>query len=202
MIVTSIGDIIYLFGGYLSEKRSSFPYKKAWDFLINAYGVRCVYCHKNISTQIDHVIPYSYIPYHGIENLRPCCAICNLIASDKVFKDFAAKYDFIRGELNKKTRQSMLLCNSCLIPYYSALHRSFIFCPRCYALEYELPNPKTNAWRDWLFTLHNAGINYRANFHLASIVFSSDCNIPMKGKIDLLVEYNNTHNHLVIDDFN
>jgi hypothetical protein len=166
-------------------------YRQVWAFLIDAYGEKCVYCHRNISTQIDHVIPYSYSRYHGLDNLRPCCGWCNLLASDAVFEDFEAKYTYIRQRVKAKRQQnSMLLCSVCLLPYYSAIHQSFIFCPRCYAKEYDLPTPKAKAWRSWVETLSTAGIRYRAHYDLADKIYTMKVfGIPQKQKVEMLVEF-------------
>lgn len=174
------------------ERRRIVGYNQIWKFLIDAYGARCVYCHKNIFTQIDHVIPVSYIKYDGIENLRPCCAWCNLTASDKVFNDFDEKYEFIRSEINRqKKRQHQLNCVKCLLPYYSALQGNFIFCPRCYAVEFDTTYLNNKAWQEWLHTLTNAGIIFRANFSLADTIDTLDYNLSLSDEIDVLVEYHN-----------
>lgn len=177
------------------ERRRLSGYREIWVFLIKAYGERCVYCHKNISTQIDHVIPYSYCRYHGIENLRPACACCNLIASDKVFETFEAKYEYIKKERAKgKGTYSLLVCSNCLLPFYSALGRSAFYCPRCNAREYEMPPPKSKAWRSWLDTLTKAGISYRAHFYLADKLESWGVfNIPTKDKVEHIVQYMMRH---------
>lgn len=173
------------------KRRGMSGYREIWAFLIDAYGERCVYCHRNISTQIDHVIPYSYSRYHGIDNLRPCCSWCNLLASDSVFENFEAKYAYVRQRVKAKGNQgSMLLCSVCLLPYYSALHRSFVFCPRCYAKEYENPTPKNKPWRDWIDTLAAAGIRYRAHYDLADKLYTMQVfGIPQKQKVEMLVDF-------------
>lgn len=173
------------------KRRKLSGYRQIWAFLIDAYGERCVYCHNNISTQIDHVIPYSYCRYHGLENLRPSCAWCNLLASDNVFEDFDAKYAYIRQRIKaKKKSGNMLLCSVCLLPYYSALHKSFIFCPRCYAKEYELPTPRSAPWREWIDTLATAGIRYRAHYDLADRIYELKVfGIPQKQKVEMLVDF-------------
>ena len=89
--------------------------KSIWNELLLMYGEKCVYCHSQIATQIDHVIPYSYIPCHDLINLRPSCARCNLIASDKVFEDFDEKYKYVRSKCNK---ENLLRCTNCTIPFY------------------------------------------------------------------------------------
>ena len=174
-----------------SNRRRLSGYRQIWAFLINAYGEKCVYCHRNISTQIDHVIPYSYSKYHGVENLRPCCSWCNLLASDNVFEDFDAKYTYVRQRLKAKGNHgNMLLCSVCLLPYYSALHRSFIFCPRCYAKEYSMPQPRNRQWREWIDTLATAGIRYRAHYDLADKLYSLGIfGIPQKEKVEMLVDF-------------
>ncbi len=175
----------------MTERRRLPGYRQVWAFLIEAHGSKCVYCHRNISTQIDHVIPYSYSRYHGIENLRPCCAWCNLTASDSVFENFEEKYAYIRKRIKSKGNQgNMLLCSVCLIPYYSALHKSFIFCPRCHAKEYDLPPPRDKSWSSWISTLNSAGIRYRAHYELADKLYELKVSgITQKDKVEMLVEY-------------
>lgn len=174
-----------------NSRRRLSGYRQIWNYLIDAYGERCVYCHRNISTQIDHVIPYSYSRYHGLENLRPSCSWCNLLASDAVFEDFESKYAYVGQRLKSKgNRGNMLVCSVCLLPYYSALHQSFIFCPRCYAKEYQLLQPKNKSWRDWIDTLATAGIRYRAHYDLADKMYQMEVfGIPQKQKIEMLVDF-------------
>lgn len=166
-------------------------YREIWDFLTQTYGARCVYCHKNISTQIDHVIPYSYCKYHGIENLRPCCAWCNLIAGDRVFETFEAKYEFVKRERHgRKDKKTMLACGNCLLPYYSALSQSFIYCPRCHAKEYKKKLPNSDAWYEWLGILKASGISYEAHFFVSDRIREAKMqSVPIASKIDDIVQY-------------
>lgn len=184
-----------------NHRRHLSKYREAWALLTDVYGERCAYCHKMIATQIDHVIPYSYSRYHGIENLRPCCPWCNLLASDRVFEGFEEKYEFLRQE-RKSNKRRMLTCSTCLLPYYSMLHQSFCLCPRCYAIEYQEAQPREKQWREWLKTLSAAGVVYRAHFHLADYMQEIKMHqIPKKDKVEIIAAYITSHSSgTVIDD--
>lgn len=57
----------------------------------------CVYCGGFAGTA-DHVIPRALFKHRGrfgSRNIKPCCRICNSIASDWVFPDFDSKKRFI-----------------------------------------------------------------------------------------------------------
>ena len=183
------------------KRRNLTNYAKKWSYLIELFGERCVYCNKNIATQIDHVIPYSHEAYHGIDNLRPCCVFCNMIAYDRIFNDFTEKYDFIQKKLKEKQTLHMLLCSVCLIPFYSALHSSFIFCPRCYAKEYEIEQDNKKEWRDWIEILAKAKVEFRAHYALADEIYedNSHCML-LSDKIELLVRLAETYSEK--DKFN
>jgi hypothetical protein len=167
-------------------------YQATWAWLLIAYGQNCVYCHNRPATQIDHVIPYSYIRTHVLENLRPACQWCNLLASDKVFETFEDKYNYLREQRTKPKHKKgyALVCSSCLIPYYSAMHRSALLCPRCMDLEYETTHARKKAWRDWLVTLELAGIESRAHFALGDwAIKHANMRITMDYRISKLVEF-------------
>jgi len=159
--------------------------------LISLYGNRCVYCHDNYATQIDHVVPYSYCYANDIENLRPSCAYCNILASDATFFDFEEKYNYV-ADMRAKSQSGrrMLLCSVCMIPYYSALHPSALFCPVCWAKEYRKDVPAPKQWRDWLGKLSMAGIEHRAYMDLAEYIYNTKShNVPKLRKLELLAEF-------------
>ena len=57
---------------------------------------RCPYCLDRItaeSAQLDHIIPLAALGVHGVVNLVPCCAPCNLRKSDRSFADWVAMLD-------------------------------------------------------------------------------------------------------------
>lgn len=100
----------------------------------------------------------------------------------------------------------MTTCGNCLLPYYSALCPSFVYCPRCYAKEYKKPMPKSNAWREWLDKLTAAGISYRAHFYLADKMREWNAQtVPVKEKIEHIVQYMMAHSngfdyHVFLDE--
>lgn len=55
----------------------------------------CQYCFEG-ATEIDHIIPYSYIPDNRDLNLVASCGECNRIAHNMVFDSFLEKYMFIK----------------------------------------------------------------------------------------------------------
>jgi 5-methylcytosine-specific restriction endonuclease McrA len=46
--------------------------------LIARWGDRCVYCPKGHFEQIDHIVPVGAGGAHVINNVVPCCRVCNL----------------------------------------------------------------------------------------------------------------------------
>lgn len=149
------------------QSRRSLYRPKVWAELTRRYGTKCVYCNRNIATQIDHVIPYAYSFDSGIDNLRPSCYECNICAHDRVFNSFEAKRSYIRKHV-KINR--LLTCSVCMLPYYSALCPSAFFCPHCYALEYDDEPPNDNAWHQWLQYLRDAAICPEAHFLLREYI--------------------------------
>ncbi len=176
----------------MTQDRCSLPnYRRVWIELTEIFGANCVYCHKQTATQIDHVIPYSYIHTHMMANLRPCCAWCNLLASDKVFEGFDEKYNFLRAQRNKASiqRNRMLTCGQCLIPYYSALHNHAWLCLDCYDMEYESESKRGLAWKKWIKTLSLAGFEIDAHRNLGKILAKNGAgSVHRSDKVSLLVE--------------
>lgn len=154
-----------------------------WNQLLLMYGEKCVYCHNQIATQIDHVIPYSYIPCHDLINLRPSCARCNLIASDKVFEDFEEKYKYVR---TKNFKSTLLRCIVCTIPFYSELHTNQFYCPHCVLCEY--PNNRINqeSWNKWLIILKTAGMFPQAYEEVSDMVFREGLKIELRTKFSIV----------------
>lgn len=185
----------------MSNERRRSGYREAWARLIEMFGPNCVYCHRNLATQIDHVIPYSYIKFNGIENLRPACQWCNLMASDKVFEDFEAKYDWLREERSRgkwKKKYRMHTCAECLIPFYTMLHANEFLCPHCYAIEYETREPINGAWRQWKNLLVTAGFAPEAHYAMAQRLHGF-WGVSYADRVEVLVdEYSNALN-LTVD---
>lgn len=185
----------------MSRRRSG--YREAWATLVEIFGPNCVYCHRNSATQIDHVIPYSYIECNRIENLRPACQWCNLMASDKVFEDFDAKYEWLREERSRgkwKKKYRMHTCSECLLPFYTMLHANEFLCPRCYAIEYQKPESQKSSWKEWKKTLVSAGFSPQAHYAMADRLHGT-WGILYKDRIEILVdEYANVFDfHVDID---
>lgn len=137
-------------------------YRLKWDLLIEIFGDMCVYCHRQPATQIDHVVPVSCIECHKIENLRPCCSWCNLLAGSLVFETFEEKYEYLREARAKKEkfRHKRTVCTVCWLPYQRPLHSPSLFlCAECNDSEYGTGLAGRPAWREWLHLLADAGIN-------------------------------------------
>ena len=66
----------------------------------------CYYC-GYAATDIDHVIPHSYVANNSETNLVACCSICNSIAANRHFENLQAKKNYILSKRNtlKRRRQ-------------------------------------------------------------------------------------------------
>ena len=64
-------------------------------------NLSCGYC-GDPASEVDHIIPYSYVQKHDDENLVGACSICNRIASNKVFDGFIEKQSYILEERKKE----------------------------------------------------------------------------------------------------
>lgn len=173
----------------LTERRYLKDKQAIWSKLISVYGKHCVYCHRNLATTLDHVIPYSYSGYHGIENLRPCCTWCNLHLSDKLFDDFESKYAFARELYKTKSKNDMLICSTCLLPFYSAMQSNAFLCNYCYSKEYINTTCNDRTWSNWLSLLEKSKIDYEAHFKLSDYLETLNTSIPKKDKIELLQKF-------------
>jgi hypothetical protein len=161
-------------------------YWSKWRELAMMYGDMCFYCGKEAATTIDHVIPYSYAVDNDIENLRPACALCNCIASDKMFQDVYEKKWYILGKLKHRHDLRHAFCTECGIAYIYREHCPSLFlCPECYDLGNDTDYADFSGWHDWL-RLHvqaewhpdiyrRAGQVYRANRSLQSHKFLVQC---------------------------
>jgi len=157
----------YFYSG-LSEKwsatmtyRKARAYRNKWAAIVEIYGPNCVYCHNQPATQIDHVIPVSYIDCNRIENLRPACAWCNLLAGSQVFETFDDKYEWLREERYSRRRNKNLrtICTVCRLPYQRPLHSPSLFlCAECNDYEYHTRLASRRVWREWLALLNEARI--------------------------------------------
>lgn len=163
--------------------RRSAKYRSMWFSVLETYGVNCAYCHVVPATQIDHVIPVSYIENHTLANLRPSCSWCNLLAGSKVFETFEDKYEWMRLErLSKRRfRNRRTICTTCRLPYQVPMHSPSIFlCSECYDYEYEKQTSKSRAWREWIDLLKTAEINVKCHREFAKAVRNID--LPKQAK--------------------
>jgi hypothetical protein len=107
------------------------------NHLFNLYDYTCVYC-GGFATQIDHIKPYSWDADDSEENLVPCCQDCNLIASDKIFKTFIDKKNYIQDKLKlpkwKRKRLALIsLCTECGAIFTPRKDGSSVFlCANCH----------------------------------------------------------------------
>jgi len=133
-------------------------YKKWWNELVERYGNLCFYCRKEIATSIDHVVPYSWDEDNSIENLVPACALCNSLASNKLFDTVVQKRAYIMKQ-REKYKNRRAICTECLLPYTYRTHSPSLFlCAECYDQEYNTEHSCTKEWHKWLSQLIKAGI--------------------------------------------
>jgi 5-methylcytosine-specific restriction endonuclease McrA len=141
-----------------SKPRRIHEYKSKWNELIDRYGTRCFYCRKEAATCLDHVVPYSYDQVSDIDNLVPCCVLCNALASNKHFEDVEHKRQYILNERSKRAN-SQLICSECFLPFVYQEHSPSPFlCCECYDSEYGTTYRMSSQWVKWLKELWAAGI--------------------------------------------
>ncbi len=143
-------------------------YRQKWNELIEYYGSTCYYCRKEIATTIDHVVPYSWDQDNDIENLVPACALCNSLASNKMFDSVEHKRQYILGERKKRTNQRAI-CVDCMLPFTYRTHSPSLFlCAECYDAEYGTQYSQARQWHKWIIQLGAAGIPAEAHRRLRS----------------------------------
>lgn len=64
------------------------------DKVLKEFGYTCAYCCDD-ATEVDHIIPFCYSHDDSEANLAASCHFCNAVANDKLFKDFAAKREYL-----------------------------------------------------------------------------------------------------------
>ena len=69
--------------------------------VIRRDGGMCYYCGE-IAEVVDHIIPWSWNHSDDDGNLVASCAICNLIAGDKVFESLEHKRKYVLGRRDKR----------------------------------------------------------------------------------------------------
>lgn len=162
-------------------------YKKFWIELISYYGARCYYCRKEAATTIDHVVPYSWDAHNGIENLVPCCMLCNGLASNKVFEDVEQKRQYILKQRAKRGNMRAI-CTECLLPFnYRSHSPSMFLCAECYDCEYGTKRAKTAEWVRWLYQLRQAGIPVEAHRVMKSRM-ANDLFKTRESKLEVLID--------------
>lgn len=62
--------------------------------ILGELGGACFYCGE-YATEVDHVVPYSYLANNSSPNLVPACWICNRIAGNKNFDSLSDKKAYI-----------------------------------------------------------------------------------------------------------
>lgn len=79
-----------------NERRPAIP-EEVRHAVFARDGAACRYC-GGITTalQIDHCYPFAQGGSSDVTNLIVACRVCNAIASDRVFPEFAAKRDWLK----------------------------------------------------------------------------------------------------------
>jgi hypothetical protein len=122
------------------------------------FGNMCYYCHEEAATTLDHVLPASYYTIHDIDNLRPACALCNSIASDKVFPTEDDKRWYILDQRKKNHKLRHCFCTNCGIAYiYREQSPSLFLCAECYDIEYDTGYAGLSSWKNWIELHAEAG---------------------------------------------
>lgn len=75
------------------------------DRILERDNYTCQYCYST-ADQVDHIIPWSYEHNNSETNLIACCFICNLLVSNKVFKNLAEKTAFISEHRHKFVKKN------------------------------------------------------------------------------------------------
>ena len=146
-----------LFCGVRMQHRDR-TYSKHFQKLVEIYGSMCFYCGDEVAMTIDHVIPVSWRSISDIENLRPSCVLCNVIAGNKMFDGIEHKKQYI-NERRKRYRNRRCVCTDCLMPYAYREHSpSLMLCPECYDTEYDTSHSRKASWIEFLGMMEIAGM--------------------------------------------
>jgi hypothetical protein len=158
----------------MNTSRRITDYWTKWKQLREMYGDMCFYCYEEAATTMDHVLPYSYEVINDLYNLRPACALCNSIVSNKIFKSVEEKRWYILDKLKQRHKLRHAFCTECGIAFIYRQHSPSLFlCPECYDLQYDTKQASRKGWKEWL-ELHDeaqwfseiyreAGNKYRQN---------------------------------------
>jgi hypothetical protein len=143
----------------MKQKRRITSYWQKWKALTTVHGDLCFYCRSEVATCLDHVLPYSYTDNDDASNLRPSCALCNVLVSDKVFASVADKTAYILERRRRRGGLRQSVCCTCGVPYvYREQSPSLFMCPECYDREYDTKLSSRKTWQKWLQLLSDAGM--------------------------------------------
>ena len=144
-------------------------YRTFWRELVAMHGSLCYYCGEEVATTIDHVVPYSHDQDNSIENLVPACALCNVLAGDKIFEYVEEKRQYILTRRAGRI-QRRAICTNCLLPFSYRVHSPSLFlCAECYDMEYETNYAERGQWAQWIRELHAADIYPEAHRHAVNL---------------------------------
>lgn len=102
-------EVIDRFEGLETAFTRSIPELVRRDIFREAGGL-CQYCFVEDATEIDHIIPYSFIKNHSPDNLIASCMSCNRCVSNKMFYSLSAKREYIQDrQLKKAKRQNIAI---------------------------------------------------------------------------------------------
>ena len=90
----------------VSKKRTQRNYKKAYErdrYTCQYCGYSLACAKKFMALHIDHIKPWSASGGNSLSNLAVACQECNSLASDKWFKSFEEKKEYI---LNERARRN------------------------------------------------------------------------------------------------
>ncbi|MDE1971435.1 MAG: HNH endonuclease [Patescibacteria group bacterium] len=93
--------------------------------VLKRFGEKCVYCH-DTADQVDHIIPWSFKHDDSEENLVAACWLCNGYASNKMFKTFSLKREYIlrwRDQWLKKHPITLWLREDLIEMAYNLRHK-------------------------------------------------------------------------------
>lgn len=112
----------------------------------------CAYCGDDAEC-VDHVVPYSWSKCNDEYNLVASCNRCNLIASDKVFKDFNAKSKYIRerraGKRIHHDKIEYAICMTCNEPFSPRQNGSTAFiCDKCSKFDQMTQEQRIEYWAE------------------------------------------------------
>ena len=152
----------------MTQGRKHLKYRKHWSTLITRYGVLCYYCHEEVSSTIDHVVPYNWDGDDSLENLVPACFWCNAAASDKIFDSVQDKKEYILKKRARRRAHRHCVCSECLLPFaYLEQSPSQFLCPECWDRMHGTDYSSHLVWQAFLPILELAGFVLEAHRYVA-----------------------------------